>query len=583
MSKSDLPQNWCWATIGDTGEYINGFAFKPQHRSNEGLPIIRIQNLTDDSKPLNYTKLSVPDEYQVRSGDMLVSWSATLDVFIWQRGPALVNQHIFRVIPETKLFDQRLLYYWLKKAIQDLLDTEHLHGSTMKHINRGPFMAHRISLPPRAEQFRIADKLEEVFTDLDAQVEELIAAQEKLAQHRQSLLKAAVDGSLTIQWRAEHAQRGEAIETGAQLLARILNERRSRWEAEQLTKFEKQGKVPPQGWQSKYSEPVSPDTTDLPALPDGWVWANIAQLGNVQLGRQRSPDKLNGLNPTRYIRAANITEHGVDFTDVLEMDFNERERATFELKPGDVLLTEASGSPEHVGRPVIWPKVEGLYCFQNTVIRFITHGISSDYAFHIFLAWQKLGKFQQLSGGVGINHLSAGKFSSMTIPLPPLVEQAEIVNALALAFAATAEQESAIEHSLKQSSAQRKGILKTAFSGKLVPQDPNDEAASVLLERISTERKKREKQPKPRKIKIEKEISAMGTKLKNVLAEAGDWIPAQEAFRRCGVADSAHTDQVEALYAELRELDKSNQLAVESIKDAQGRKLYDQLKFIVTT
>jgi type I restriction enzyme S subunit len=93
-----------------------------------------------------------------------------LDAFIWRRGPALLNQHIFLVKPERDLVDGRLLFHWLKVAIQQLLNTEYLHGSTMKHINRGPFMTHRIPLPPRNEQTRIVEKLEELLSDLDAGV-----------------------------------------------------------------------------------------------------------------------------------------------------------------------------------------------------------------------------------------------------------------------------------------------------------------------------------------------------------------------------------------------------------------------------
>jgi type I restriction enzyme S subunit len=148
------------------------------------------------------------------------------------------------------------------------------------------------------------------------------------------------------------------------------------------------------------------------------------------------------------------------------------------------------------------------------------------------------------------------------------------------ALDAVVEQEAAIEHSLKQSAAQRKNILKTAFSGQLVPQDPNDEPANVLLARIRAERVERDRQPKVRKTKPKKEIAAMVSKLIDVLAEAGDWVPAQEAFRRCGVADGALTDQLEALYAELRALDKTGRLAVEAVTDAQGRKLHDRLKLL---
>jgi len=344
-------------------------------------------------------------------------------------------------------------------------------------------------------------------------------------------------------------------ETGAQLLARILVERRRRWEEKQRAKFVEQGKTPPQDWQTKYPEPEQPDTSDLPELPEGWTWARVGQLGYIQLGRQRSPSKHTGVNPVKYIRAANITEAGIDFSDVLEMDFNETEQETFRLNPGDVLLTEASGSPEDVWRRVVWPDVEGLYCFQNTVIRFTPLLMSSQFSFRLFQAWQKLGKFVGIAGGVGINHLSAGKFSSIIAPLPPLEEQEAIATMLEAAFAQVDQLGKSIALGLRQAEAQRKNILKTAFAGQMVPQDPNDEPASVLLERIRTERAERAQQPKPRKAKVSKqEVQILMKKLVDVLAEAGDWITAEEAFRRCGVTDGTSTERIEELYAELREL-----------------------------
>ena len=132
----------------------------------------------------------------------------------------------------------------------------------------------KFSMPPLGEQTRIVEKLEELLSDLDAGVAELKAAQKKLVQYRQSLLKAAVEGTLTADWRKTNQPK----ETGAQLLERILKERRSRWEAKQLAKFQEQGKTPPKGWQDKYPEPVKPDTSDLPELPEGWVWASVDQL-----------------------------------------------------------------------------------------------------------------------------------------------------------------------------------------------------------------------------------------------------------------------------------------------------------------
>ncbi len=140
-------------------------------------------------------------------------------------------------------------------------------------------------------------KLEELLSDLDAGVAELKAAQKKLTQYRQSLLKAAVEGALTAEWRAERAKRGEPLETGAQLLERILTERRRRWEEKQLAKFKEQGKTPPKDWRDKYPEPVKPNTADLPELPEGWVWASVDQLVACKLSETGKVSTLTGKSP----------------------------------------------------------------------------------------------------------------------------------------------------------------------------------------------------------------------------------------------------------------------------------------------
>ena len=184
------------------------------------------------------------------------------------------------------------------------------------------------------------------------------------------------------------------------------------------------------------------------------------------------------------------------------------------------------------------------------------------------------------SGGVQPN-LNLQIIKSIALPLPSYEEQSEITQLLDVEFDRIRQQQTAFELALKQSTAQRHNILRSAFAGQLVPQDPNDEPASVLLERIRAERAERDKQPKVRKTKQQKEIAAVVSKLIDVLRDAGDWLPAQEAFRRCGITDGAETDQIEALYAQLRVLDQEKRLAVEAVTDAKGRKLNDRLKLLV--
>lgn len=111
------------------------------------------------------------------------------------------------------------------------------------------------------------------------------------------------------------------------------------------------------------------------ATPKSWTWTTVGEVGEVKTGMARTPRNRPGVNATKYLRAANITEKGLDLTDLLEMDFNAEEREVFALRPGDIVLSEASGSPEQVGKPAQWNGELPLCCFQNTVLRFRPMGL----------------------------------------------------------------------------------------------------------------------------------------------------------------------------------------------------------------
>jgi type I restriction enzyme S subunit len=147
--------------LGDVAEFVNGAPFKPEDWGDTGSPIVRIQNLTDPTKPFNRTMREVSDRIRARRGDLLVSWSATLGVFTWDRDEiGLVNQHIFRVLPRVDLVDKNYLKHSLDTALASM--GQHLHGATMQHVNRAEFLATEIPLPPLPEQRRIASILDQV-------------------------------------------------------------------------------------------------------------------------------------------------------------------------------------------------------------------------------------------------------------------------------------------------------------------------------------------------------------------------------------------------------------------------------------
>lgn len=486
----ELPSGWAAITLGETGEYINGFAFKPSHRESDGKPIIRIQNLTDETKPLNRTRVAVPREYEVYPGDMLVSWSATLDVFWWRREPALVNQHIFKVVPDEDLISKKLLFHWLKRAIDELQETEHLHGSTMKHINRGPFLAHELPLPPRAEQTRIVEKLEELLSDLDAGVAELKAAQAKLQHYRQSLLKAAVEGSLTQAWREAHPA---PEETGADLLARILRERRARWEAQQLAKFEAQGKAPSKGWQARYLEPAQPDVSVLPALPKSWTWATLDAL--IVEGPQ------NGLYLPKERYAAGVPILRIDDyqigwhrprDELRQVTANADEVDTYGLMADDLVINRVN-SMTHLGKSMRVSRELAGTVFESNMMR-LSLSTAVEAGFVSAYLGSEIGRARLTADAKwAVNQASINQqdVRRTPVPIPPLAEQSAAILLVDQQLLAAREMVATLEAAQTHSTAQRQNLLRAAFAGQLVPQDPADEPAAALLARIRAERAER--------------------------------------------------------------------------------------------
>jgi len=150
---------WRTYKLGELADYQNGKAFKPSDWKKEGLPIVRIQNLTDETKPFNYFNGEVEDRYLINNGDLLISWSATLGSFIWDRGPAILNQHIFKVIPNTKLVDKFFLHYLVLNMLDEM--AKHAHGLAMKHITKRKFEAIEVQIPNLDEQRRIVARIKE--------------------------------------------------------------------------------------------------------------------------------------------------------------------------------------------------------------------------------------------------------------------------------------------------------------------------------------------------------------------------------------------------------------------------------------
>jgi type I restriction enzyme S subunit len=210
----------------------------------------------------------------------------------------------------------------------------------------------------------------------------------------------------------------------------------------------------------------------------------------------------------------------VDTTDVKEMNFDAADFKRFELNVGDVLLNEGSGSAKEVGKPAIWRGEIPNCCFQNTVLRVQPRDCSSEYVYWYFLLTALSEGFVKDTKGVNIQHIGKGGLANFPIPLPPPEEQDEIVHRIETALTEIDRIAAEAEKALKLTDRLDERILAKAFAGELVPQDPNDEPASGLLDRIREARANAPKKTRPRRTKA----TAMKKDPKDLLlADSAKW------------------------------------------------------------
>ena len=157
--------------LGDVATYINGYAFKPEDRGEEGLQIIRIQDLTGNSYDLGFYNGKYPKKIEINDGDVLISWSASLGVYVWNGGKALLNQHIFKVKFDKVDIDKSYFVYAVRYKLNDM--GKKTHGATMKHIVKRDFDATEIPYPPLKKQIEIAINLDKVLMVIKERKREL--------------------------------------------------------------------------------------------------------------------------------------------------------------------------------------------------------------------------------------------------------------------------------------------------------------------------------------------------------------------------------------------------------------------------
>ena len=187
----EIPEKWSSYKLKYIGNYINGYAFKPEDWGASGKPIIRIQDLTKSNNNPNYYSGDLDNKYLIKRGDILVSWAATLNAFIWDKDEGWLNQHIFKAIPNSSIvyFDY---FFWLIKIAMENMNNDNKHGIVMQHVTLDVFNNFVVPIPSLPEQQKIADFLDEKCSHIDAVLEKTRASIEEYKQLKQSVITQAV-------------------------------------------------------------------------------------------------------------------------------------------------------------------------------------------------------------------------------------------------------------------------------------------------------------------------------------------------------------------------------------------------------
>ena len=512
---SSLPATWYRGYVGDVIFDIQpGFASGSHNQKGIGVPHLRPMNIDREGR-LDLTVIkyvSGDNPLRLHRGDVLLNNTNSPELVgkttsINQAGDWAYSNHMTRLRPpagvSSKFIGYQLHFLWMSGYFR--------HRCT-HHVNQAsiPSMTLAKSVPlafaSTKEQERIVAEIEKQFTRLEAAVAAMKRIRANLKRYRASVLKAACEGCL-VPTEAELARaEGRDYESADQLLARILNERRARWEAGHLANMKAARKVPKDDrWKSKYPEPITPDTSALPELPGGWTWATVDQLASLKgnaitdgpFGSNLKTSHYAPIGP-RVIRLQNIGD-GV-FIDAYAHISQEHYESLIKHRAaeGDIVIASLG---ERSPRACIIPPSVGPAIVKADCIRFSPEPrlALAKLLNYVLNAEPTRDRTTSAIHGVGRPRLGLIGIKAIALPLPPLGEQHRIVNEVERRLAVIHELESIVAANQKRVVRLRQAILNRAFGGKLVPQDPNDEPAGALLERIRAERAKMASDGKLRK------------------------------------------------------------------------------------
>jgi type I restriction enzyme S subunit len=479
-------KSWKRVLLGEIATVLNGYAFKSAKFTREkGTPLIRIRDVGKDSTNTNYDS-EYDKKYLVEKGDLLIGMDGDFHSGRWRGPKGLLNQRVCKVVLETEDFLISFLEYLLPgylKAINDVTSSV-----TVKHLSSQSIKEIPLPSPTLNEQKRIVAEIEKQFSRLDEAVDNLKRVKSNLKRYKASVLKAAVEGKLTEEWRKEYPD----VESADKLLERILTERRRKWEEVELAKMKKAGEKPKDDtWKKKYKEPPQIDALVLPELPDGWAWANLERLAEdipyaLKAGPFGSSLKKSFYVPYGYkiYGQEQVLRNDPSYGDYYIDEERYEKLKNCSVKPGDILISLVGTIgkvlilPEGIEPGIINPRLVKLSLNRRLVDEnFIKTYLQSPYVKYLFSI---------ASHGGTMDILNLTILKEIPIPVPPLEEQKDIIEEIERISSIEIELNTIIQANITRADRLRQSILKKAFSGQLVEQHNNDESDRELLGTIKT-------------------------------------------------------------------------------------------------
>lgn len=278
----EIPKGWDKSAMKYIGKYINGYAFKPDDWSNKGLPIIRIQDLTGSNDNPNYFSGVIDDRYRVRPNDILISWAATLDAFIWKGPEGWLNQHIFKAIPNHDVVTTGF-FLWLVKIGMLNMNNENKHGIVMQHVTASVFNNFRVPLPSLEEQRRIADFLDSKCAEIDSILEQTKASIDEYKKLKQSVITEAVTKGI----RGDRPMK----DSGVEWIGKIPMEWRVikiKWLLEERNERSKEGFEEPLSMSQKFGLIPTKEMDMVPNMASSFIGAKIVHEGDLVFNKLKA-------------------------------------------------------------------------------------------------------------------------------------------------------------------------------------------------------------------------------------------------------------------------------------------------------